>query len=105
MFKHIVFWKFKEEAESHTRQENMDIVREGLLSLYGKVPSLLSAEVGQDVLHTPASSDMCLICTFPDKEGFIEYRDHPEHQKVLAYLGKVIDERKVIDYLTGGDAE
>lgn len=105
MFRHIVFWKFKEEAESHTRQENMDIVREGLLSLYGKVPSLLSAEVGQDVLHTPASSDMCLICTFPDKEGFIEYRDHPEHQKVLAYLGKVIDERKVIDYLTGEDAE
>lgn len=98
MFTHIVFWKFKEEAETRSKQENMDIVKEGLLSLYGKVPTLLSAQVGQDVLHTPASSDMCLICTFPDKEGFIVYRDHPEHQKVLSYIAKVIDERKVIDY-------
>jgi hypothetical protein len=98
MFKHIVFWRFAEEAEGHSIKENMDIVKEGLLSLIGKVPTLLSAEVGQDVLHTDASSDMCLICTFEDKEGFIVYRDHPEHQKVLAYIKNVITERKIIDF-------
>ena len=89
MFKHIVFWKFAEEAEGRAKQENMDIVKEGLLSLRGKVETLVSAEVGQDVLHSPASYDMCLICTFDDMPGFIEYRDHPEHQKVLAYLAKL----------------
>lgn len=98
MFKHIVFWRFAEGAEGHSKQENMDIVKEGLLSLIGKVPTLLSAEVGQDVLHTDASSDMCLICTFEDKDGFIVYRDHPEHQKVLAYIKNVITERKIIDF-------
>ncbi|MCR5610703.1 MAG: Dabb family protein [Clostridiales bacterium] len=104
MLKHIVFWKFLDNAEGHTKQENMEIVRDALMSLVGRVPSLVSAEVGMDALHTPASSDMCLICTFPDKEGFIAYRDHPEHQKILAYLGKVIAERKVIDYCFGDGA-
>lgn len=98
MLKHIVFWKFKEEAEGLSKQENMDKVRAALLALDGVVPTLRSAEVGQDVLHSPASYDMCLICTFEDMPGFITYRDHPEHQKVLAYLGKVIEDRKVIDY-------
>ena len=98
MFKHIVFWKFADEAEAHTKQENMDIVKEGLLSLMGKVPTLRSAEVGQDVLHTEASSDMCLICTFDDKDGFVVYRDHPEHLKVLLYIKKVITARKIIDF-------
>lgn len=98
MFKHIVFWRFLDEACGKTKQENMDIVKEGLLSLKGKVPTLLSAEVGQDVLHTEASSDMCLICTFDNKEGFFVYRDHPEHLKVLAYIKQVISERKIIDY-------
>ena len=98
MLKHVVFWKFLEEAEGHTKQENMDLVKDALLALEGVVPTLRSAEVGQDVLHSPASYDMCLICTFDDMPGFIEYRDHPEHQKVLAYLGKVIADRKVIDY-------
>lgn len=98
MLKHIVFWKFLDNAEGHTKEENLEIVKNGLLSLVGKVPALISAEVGTDVLHTSASSDMCLICTLPDLDGFFAYRDHPEHQKVLAYIGKVIEERKVIDY-------
>lgn len=98
MFKHIVFWKYKDEACGRTKQENMDIVKEGLLSLDGKVPTLRTAEVGQDILHTDASYDMCLICTFEDKAGFIVYRDHPEHQKVLSYIKQVIEDRKVIDY-------
>ena len=98
MFKHIVFWKFLDEACGKTKQENMDIVKDGLLSLMGKVPTLRSAEVGQDIMHTDASSDMCLICTFDDKEGFLVYRDHPEHVKVLGYIKNVIAERKIIDY-------
>lgn len=98
MFRHIVFWRFAVEAEGCTKQQNMDIVKEGLLSLYGKVPTLRGAQVGQDILHTPASSDMCLICDFDDLDGFTVYRDHPEHVKVLDYIKKVVTERKVIDF-------
>lgn len=98
MLKHIVFWRFLDEAEGHTKQENMDIVKEGLMSLVGKVPSLISAEVGQDVLHSGMSFDMCLICTFEDIEGMKGYRDHPEHVKVASYIAKVKYERAVVDF-------
>lgn len=98
MLKHIVFWKFLDNAEGHTKQENMDIVKDGLMSLVGKVPGLLSAEVGQDVLHSGMSFDMCLVCTFNDLDGMLAYRDHPEHVKVASYIAKVKYERAVIDY-------
>ncbi|MBO4384590.1 MAG: Dabb family protein [Clostridia bacterium] len=98
MLKHIVFWRFLDNAEGHTKQENMDIVKDGLLSLVGRVPSLISAEIGQDVLHSGMSFDMCLICTFEDLGGMLEYRDHPEHVKVAGYIAKVKSERAVIDY-------
>ena len=98
MLKHIVFWRFLDEACGKTKQENMDLIKEGLLSLMGKVPSLRSAEVGQDVLHSDASYDMGLICTFDDIDGMLAYRDHPEHVKVASYIAKVKSDRVVIDF-------
>ena len=98
MLKHIVFWKFMDEACGHTKEENMDIIKDGLMSLVGKVPSLISAEMGKDVLHSGMSYDMCLICTFKDLNGMLEYKDHPEHVKVASYIAKVKTDRAVIDY-------
>lgn len=98
MLKHIVFWRFANEACGHTKQENMDIVAKGLMGLVGVVPSLISAEVGQDVLHSDMSYDMCLTCVFNDLEGMLAYKDHPEHVKVAGYIAQVKTERAVIDY-------
>ena len=33
MLKHIVFWKFKDEAEGRSKEENMELIREGLMGL------------------------------------------------------------------------
>ena len=98
MLRHIVMWRFAEEACGHTKQENMDIVKDGLMSLVGVVPSLRSAEVGQDVLHSDMSFDLCLICDFDDLDGMLEYKVHPEHVKVASYIARVKTERVVIDY-------
>lgn len=98
MLKHIVMWRFADEACGHTKQENMDIVASGLMSLLGVVPSLRAAQVGQDVLHSEMSYDMCLICDFDDLEGMLAYKVHPEHVKVADYIAKVKTERVVIDY-------
>ena len=98
MLKHIVFWRFLDEAEGRSKEENMEIIKEGLMGLLGKVPSLRSAEIGKDVLHSGMSFDMCLICTFDDLDGMFAYRDHPEHVKVAGYIAKVKSERAVIDY-------
>ena len=98
MLKHIVMWRFAEEACGHTKQENIDIVSKGLMSLVGVVPSLRSAEVGQDVLHSDMSYDMCLTCVFDDLDGMLAYKVYPDHVKVASYIAKVMTERVVIDY-------
>lgn len=38
MLKHIVVWKFKDEAEGKSRAENCALVRERLLALVGSSP-------------------------------------------------------------------
>jgi len=55
MFKHIVLWKLKENAEGKSRLENANRIKEGLEALKGKIPGMLRIEVGFDFGGTPES--------------------------------------------------
>lgn len=100
MLKHIVMWKFKEEACEKTKEENLAIVTKGLLSLLGKVPELIAMEAGPDILRTPASYDMALICTFKNKDDMLAYQVNPEHKKVASYISLVSCDRVTADFNT-----
>ena len=99
MIKHIVLWKFADEAEGHTGEENMDIVRERLTALLPMIPQIRSFEIGKDVLHSEMSYDMALIMTFDTLEDLQSYKMHPEHQKVSAYVKKVRIGRVSADFV------
>ena len=49
MIKHIVFFRLQDEAEGHTKLENAQIIKEGLLSLREKIDVLVSEEVGINI--------------------------------------------------------
>lgn len=98
MIKHIVFWKFKPEAEGHTADENKALVQQALLGLIGKVPSLIHLETGVDFNRSDAAWDLALYTTFEDKEGLDAYQNHPEHLKVVALVRSVVSARAVADY-------
>ena len=40
MLKHVVMWKFKDEAEGNSKEFNMQYVIKGLSALLGVVPEL-----------------------------------------------------------------
>lgn len=103
ILKHIVMWRFLEEAEGRTREENMRLVAEKLRALVGVAPTLLSLEVGEDVLRSPQSGDMALICEFNSIEDMHAYRDFPAHAEISAYIKKVTSERTVADFFTEKD--
>lgn len=86
MIKHIVLWKFAENAQGHTKEENMDIVKERLTALLPIIPQIKSFEIGKDILHSEMSYDMALIMTFDSMEDLETYKKHPEHQKVSSYV-------------------
>lgn len=98
MLKHIVMWKFKEEAEGRSREENLRLVKQQLLALQGVIPELKAIEVGLDVSHTDMSYDMVLVTAFEDPAALQRYQEHPEHQKISQYVAKVRTSRAVVDY-------
>lgn len=98
ILKHIVMWRFLDEAQGRTREENMRFVAERLRALVGVAPTLLSLEVGDDVLHSPQSGDMALICEFNSLEDMHAYRDFPPHAEISAYIKLVTSERRVADF-------
>lgn len=98
ILKHVVIWRFHEEAEGKTREENMRLVANGLRALVGVAPTLLSLEVGEDELHSAQSGDMALVCEFNSIEDMHAYRDFPPHAEISAYIKKVASERRVADF-------
>ena len=98
VLKHVVMWRFLDEAEGRTKQENMRYCAERLRSLVGLAPTLMALKIGEDELHSPASYDMALICDFVNLEGMLAYRDFPPHKEISAYIGKVTSARVVSDF-------
>lgn len=97
MIRHVVMWKFKSEAEGKTREENMVMVREGLLALLPIIPQLKKMEIGFDISHTQMSMDLMLLTEFESVADLKVYAEHPEHLKVSSYVCKVIETRVVLD--------
>lgn len=98
MIKHIVMWKFKEQAEGQTKEQNMKHVAESLMNLRAVIPELESMEIGQDIGLGRDPFDMVLITTFADAEAMDRYQHHPEHKTVSTFCAKVREDRATVDY-------
>jgi hypothetical protein len=98
MIKHIVLWKFKDEAEGQTKDQNMDQLAESLLALRAVIPELESMEIGADIGVGRDTFDMVLVTTFADEQALARYQEHPAHKAVSEFCGKVRSDRASIDY-------
>ena len=95
MVKHIVMIDFKEE----NKKENMQKVKTMLKALVGKVPTLLSMEVGINFSLEERAMDLSLYSSFEDEEGLKAYATHPAHLEVLSFIKSVATGSKVSDYI------
>lgn len=99
MIRHIVMWQLKDEAEGKSKQENAAIIKKSLEALEGIVPQLRSIKVGINMQGTPENNfDVVLNCTLDDLAALSAYQVNPEHQKVVAYIVKVVSARVCVDY-------
>lgn len=99
MIKHIVMWKLKEFSEGRNKAENMDIMKNMLEALNGKIPGLEKLEVGLNTSSSEMSFDLVLYSEFKDEQALETYQNHPEHLIVREFVGKVREKRAVVDYL------
>lgn len=98
MIKHIVMIRLKEVDSAEAKKVNAEKLKSAIEDLMGKIPELLSMEVGLNLNTRPAAYDLVLTSTFQSSETLDIYRVHPEHKKVLDLLYNVTEQTAVVDY-------
>lgn len=99
MVKHIVMWKFKDEAEGLTREENLMKVKAMLEALPEKIDFIRHIEVNLNANFNGSNFDAVLISEFDSIEDVNCYRVHPDHKKISAYVSLVREARASVDYI------
>ncbi len=97
MINHVVLFKLK-EFPSEEKQQVISKLKMMLLALKGKIDELKYIEVGENYELDAKSYDIALISHFESIEDLDVYRVHPEHQKVVAYVGEVTEARAAVDF-------
>lgn len=103
VYKHIVMWRFKESHNGKSALENARWMKEHLEGLVGRVPELLSAEVGispsleQEAAAAP-EYHACLVSTFADPEALARYKVNPLHKEISAYCKAARESRVAFDW-------
>ena len=98
MIKHIVIWDLKDNAEGKNRSENALLLKSALMGLRGHIPEILELEVGIQSLPGAAFSDVVLVSSFKSQADLEIYQKHPEHQKVVSFVKKIVSDRRAVDY-------
>jgi hypothetical protein len=98
MIKHIVFWRLKDTAHGNDKATNVRILKDKLEAMRGKIPGMLTLEVGIDFGGSEASSDVALVSEFTNREALTAYQAHPEHVAILPFVSEARTERRVVDF-------
>ena len=99
MVRHIVMFKFLENANGRSKKENLEIAANMLNDLQGKIPTLLSSEVKLNSESADKSNyDLVLIADYKSWEDLHDYIVHPLHKAVGEFLKDVRESRSCVDY-------
>lgn len=95
MVRHIVMWNLLDQAEGCSKEENIQKMQKGFRNLLGKIDGLTAIDVQPN--FTEGGMDACLICEFTTREALEQYRVHPLHKEMQAFVHKVITSRVAHD--------
>ena len=94
MIKHIVCFKLNDNSEAEK-----NAAKEVLLSMDGKVPTVIGIEVGTDFLGSPRSYDVFLQVTLKDRAALDEYQADAYHCDVVKkYMHAHVSSSVALDY-------
>jgi len=99
MYKHLVMWKLKDEANGKTKEENAKEMKRRLESLPAVIKEIKQYEVGINIGKYEASFfDIGLLSSFKNKDDFWAYTKYPEHDKVLEFIQSIQSQEQIVDY-------
>ena len=95
MFRHVVLFTWTPEATGAQKG--------AVASELGKLPGVIDVirgyRFGPDAGINPASCDFALVADFDDADGYLAYRDHPVHRKVVEdHISPIAASRAAVQY-------
>src|SRR5215471_14977593 len=95
MIRHISLMRFTPDTTAAQEQAIID----ALLTLPAMIAELLDYRIGLDAGLSEGNYRFAVTADCADVEGYLAYRDHPEHQRILAELIRpVLAERAAVQY-------
>ena len=91
--RHAVLFRWKPEVTPEHVAEAEGALRE----LPSKVTSVRSYVFGRNIGVNPGTFDYAVIAEFDDLDGYLDYRDHPDHKAFIArYPADFVSDRAAI---------
>ena len=75
-------FSWTDEASAEQKQQ----VKDSLATLPSLVPTLRSLELGADIGVNEGNFDFAVTASFDDLDGYLAYRDNPEHRAMIRDL-------------------
>lgn len=98
MFRHVVVFVWTPEATDGQK----GAVAEALRALPGVIDTIRDYRIGADAGLAEGNSDFAVVADFDDVDGYLTYRDHPEHQRVIAELIRpILASRAAVQHTMG----
>ena len=95
MIRHVVVFRWTDEAT----QDQKERVATELSRLPAIVPTVRAYRIGNDLGLNEGNFDFAVGADFDDADGYLAYRDNPEHQAIIAeFIRPIIAQRAAIQY-------
>jgi hypothetical protein len=95
MIRHLVTFRWTDEAT----QDQKERVATELSRLPAIVPTVRAYRIGHDLGLNEGNFDFAVAADFDDADGYLAYRDNPEHQAIIAeFIRPIIAQRAAIQY-------
>jgi hypothetical protein len=95
MIRHLVTFRWTDEAT----QDQKERVATELSRLPAIVPTVRAYRLGHDLGLNEGNFDFAVAADFDDADGYLAYRDNPEHQAIIAeFIRPIIAQRAAIQY-------
>ena len=97
MFRHVVMFQWVEGVD----RADIDAAAAALDALVADVPEVVSYVHGPDLGVSEGNFDYVIVGDFASAEDYVVYRDHPEHQRIIAEMIKPhVATRAAVQYRT-----
>ena len=95
MFHHVVVFTWRDG----TTEEQVTAVAAELAKLPDEIPAIRRYEFGADAGLDPYTADFAVVAAFEDADGYLAYRDHPAHGKLIEdYLNPIVASRSRVQF-------